>query len=382
LTNMANVIKVDKDKSWKDQDLGGDRKLSHKKSVCVVRYGGFGDMIQTAGLLPIFKRLGYYVTVNTNEKGYDILREDPHVDEFLVQPKDFVTGPELGGYWWKLHGLFDKFVNLSESVEATLLALEGRIQVQWSKKARHRYMNHNYMELMADIADIPYNGENGVFYATDEEKKWAKKQRHKMGKKAKVVLWSLSGSSLHKVNFWIDTVIARTLLQHPEVHFVLTGDEACKFLAGSSWKNEKRVHNWTGGDIRKTLAFLPECDLVIGPETGVLNAAGGLDDVKKVLFLSHSTEENVCKHWKNWIALAPTDCPCFPCHTLHKTNSSCTLIDIRDKFDVMIKQEWKDDVYKDILDKPIMLALCSIMVTDDMIYDAIVHSLYRSKTND
>jgi len=375
----AKIIHVDESKSWEEQDLGGDRKELAKKTVCIVRYGGFGDMLQTAALLPIFKKQGYRVTVNTQDRGYDILKEDPNIDEFLLQSKDFVGGSALGPYWWKLHLMFHKFVNFSESVEGGLLAIPGRAPAQfWSKKARHLMMNKNYLEFMADIADIPYNGEKPVFYPTKEEDEWAKKTRNKMGKKAKVILWSLSGSSVHKVNPWVDTVIARVLLMKPEVHFILTGDEACKHLAGKTWKDEKHVHNWTGFDIRKTLSFLPYADLVIGPETGVLNAAGGLDDVKKIIFMSHSTPENVSKHWKNVINLEPQKAPCYPCHILHNFGKElCPMVDLRDHVEVMIKPEWKEEIYKDILDKPINIALCALEISSDMIYDAIITSLYR-----
>ena len=375
---MSKTIHLDTSKPWQEQDLGGDRKEIAKKTICLVRYGAAGDMIQTSALFPIFKKLGYYICLNTNERGYKIIKDDPNVDEFFVQGNDQVDQAELGDYWWKLHLLFHKFVNFSESVEVSLLAKEGRAPAQfWSQKARHRYMNHNYLEFMADIADIPYKGENGRFYPTAEEDEWAKKERKKMGKKAKVILWAMSGSSFHKVNFWVDTVIARTLIHHEEVHFVLTGDDACKYVVGQSWDNEKRVHNWTGGDIRKALAFLPYVDLVMGPETGVLNAAGGLDEVKKIIFLSHSNPEKVTKYWKNTINLEPQNCKCYPCHILHTSNNLCTMVDLREQMTPMIKKEWKEEVYKDILDKPIRIPLCSLAVSDDMIYSAINDSLYR-----
>ena len=62
-------------------------------------------------------------------------------------------------------------------------------------------------------------------------------------------------------------------------------------------------------------------DLVVGPETGVLNAAAGID-VPKVVFLSHSTEENLTKHWENTHSLYSL-VKCYPCHVLHLTPHSC-----------------------------------------------------------
>jgi hypothetical protein len=45
-----------------------------EKTVCVVRYGGFGDMIQTAGDPAGLKREGFHVTVMTTPKGQEVLR--------------------------------------------------------------------------------------------------------------------------------------------------------------------------------------------------------------------------------------------------------------------------------------------------------------------
>ena len=65
-------------------------------------------------------------------------------------------------------------------------------------------------------------------------------------------------------------------------------------------------------------------DCVVGTETGVMNAAGGLD-VPKVIMLSHSTEENLTKYWKNTTTLCAYDAPCYPCHRMHYELKTCTL---------------------------------------------------------
>ena len=63
---------------------------------------------------------------------------------------------------------------------------------------------------------------------------------------------------------------------------------------------------------------------MVGPETGVLNAASTLKCHKTVM-LSHSSHENLSKHWKNTTALGPEDYPdyCFPCHKMHYGFSTC-----------------------------------------------------------
>ena len=59
-------------------------------------------------------------------------------------------------------------------------------------------------------------------------------------------------------------------------------------------------------------------DLAIGPETGVLNSIA-MDDVPKVIMLSHSSHDNLTKHWQRAAVLIPDTAraPCYPCHRLH-----------------------------------------------------------------
>ena len=67
------------------EDFGGVRK---EKTVCIIRYGAFGDILQTSSVLPLLKEQGYRVCVNTQEVGKNILRSNPYVDELIIQRKD------------------------------------------------------------------------------------------------------------------------------------------------------------------------------------------------------------------------------------------------------------------------------------------------------
>jgi hypothetical protein len=58
-----------------------------------------------------------------------------------------------------------------------------------------------------------------------------------------------------------------------------------------------------------------ECDIVIGPETGVLSAVA-MEPMKKIVFLSHSSVENLTRDWVNTVSLYSKNTPCYPCHKL------------------------------------------------------------------
>lgn len=304
------------------------------KTACVVRFGGFGDMIQAANILPALKREGFHVTVMTTPKGQDILAHDPHVDGWIIQDGDQVPNHELTDYWKVWAAKFDRFVNLSESVEGTMLAMPGRINYGWPAALRRRVMWRNYLEFTADLAEVPYASE-GRFYPTDIERKWAQEFYWSLRLKAfgreprpmEVVpqcfniLWCLAGSSVHKMYPHQDTVIARVLREIPEAVFTLVGDAACVILEGG-WEKHQRIQCASGElSIRRTLTLAQQADCVVGPETGVLNAVA-FEPMPKVLMLSHSSHENLSKHWVNTEAVAPPTA-CHPCHRMHYGRDFC-----------------------------------------------------------
>jgi hypothetical protein len=302
------------------------RKFKKQKSVCVVRYGGLGDMIQASNVFPALKRAGYHVTVMTTPQGKDVLANDPHVDDWFIQDTDQVPNHLLGHFWDYHRQKYDLFVNLSMSVEGRLLIMDADFRQHWPKNLIQKECNYNYMEFMNELADMPFKAEQR-FYPTPEEIAWSVEELDPLVGKA-VIMWSLSGSSMHKATPFVDSVIARLLMTDPDVHFILVGDAACQILEGGSWANEPRVWCRSGVySVRQTMTLAQQVDMVVGPETGVLNAVG-MEPVRKVIFLSHSTEENLTKHWINTTALVPAKTPCYPCHKLHVGWGTCPRVTV------------------------------------------------------
>jgi ADP-heptose:LPS heptosyltransferase/predicted SAM-dependent methyltransferase len=344
-----------------------------EKSVVVIRYGGFGDMIQTASVLPGLKKQGYHITVNTTPRGYEVFEHDPHVDAFLLQDSNQVPNEDLGPYWWRLHERFDKVLNFSQSVEWELLPTQNVIKFHYPDEARRKICNVNYFERMHDIASVPYEEMAPFFYPSAKDAEWAIKQRKAIGS-APFILWSLSGSSIHKT--WPHThVVAQYLMERTDCKIMFVGgvDEReleigiCEILSEMSTDDIREAMikhgldnpdavrrsdfiNWLGGDghryikhvadrvnkkygprrimpasghwpISRILALAAHADIVVGPETGVLNAVGHLP-MPKVVMLSHSSEENLTKHWINTTALIG-DVPCYPCHRMHYGPQFC-----------------------------------------------------------
>lgn len=291
------------------------------KTACVCRFGGFGDMLQAAVVFPRLKEAGFRLTVMTTPKGQDVLAQDPHVDDWYIVDQDQVPNQELPAFWHEQAKRFDRFVNLSESIEGHLLALPGRMNHAWPHEVRKRRLGLNYHEWTAELAGVKLKPAP-LFYPSDEEAAAARAQldRHEFN-----VLWALSGSSVHKFSPHQDAVLARMMLDMPQARVFLVGDDACKILE-QGWEDEPRVVCLSGAlSIRETLALAQQVDLVIGPETGVLNAVGMDEAPHKILFLSHSSPNNLSKHWRHTQALTPADCACWPCHQLHYGPEFCDL---------------------------------------------------------
>lgn len=295
-------------------------KAKPAKTACVVRYGGIGDMIQASSVLPGLKEQGYHVTFNCSPDGYNIIKHDPNIDEFMIQDKNQVPMEELGKYFAVLKTKFDKFVNFTEGTEVALVLVPTMTSHKWPQALRHKRFNVNYLEFLHDIAEVPFPTRQ-AFCMTKEEREWAKREYRKLDADP-IILYTLSGSSVNKVWPYQDQLMARILVSYPDSKIVLVGDYTSKVLE-FGWENEPRVITTSGEwDIRQALAFAHEADLVIGPDTGVLNAVG-LTDVPKIIFLSCATPENITKHWKNTISLEAEGCDCYPCHQLNTNFSQC-----------------------------------------------------------
>lgn len=304
--------------SWKDKPT---------KTAAVVRYGAIGDNIQASSVLPWLKEQGYHVTFYCQSgQGYEAIKHDPHVDRYVIQEKDAVPPQFLLQFWDYTKKKYDKWINLCESVEGSLLAIPGRTTWEWPNEVRSKMLDRNYMEFIHELAEVPppYRPK---FYSTEPEREWARKTKARMGKR--VVLWSLAGSSGHKVWPHLDAAIAGIMLSYPDVHVVLVGDQSCQILE-MGWEKEQRVHRQSGKwSIRESMAFAEVADLIIGTETGLLNAAGSMD-VPKIVCLSHSSKEMLTKHWVKTIALQQPQgegCPKSPCRQLHGSNGTDTWMD-------------------------------------------------------
>jgi ADP-heptose:LPS heptosyltransferase len=282
---------------------------------------------------------GWHVTFICQHPGSDLVTHDPSIDRLVVQTQNQIPIGQLGQFWswFEQRGApggkkFDKWINLTESVESNLLVSAGNVKFVWAPKARHQFMNHNYLEFQHKIGDVPYVP-TFKFYPTEAEVRWRNEERARMKKAGidKFILWALAGSSrTHKVYPYTDGIWEHVIEHYPGWGVLTAGDPSCEELEK---KHETRPRMWLTCmryTMRQVLLMMEIADVVVGPETGTMSAAA-FYPMPKIIFLSHSTIENLSRDWVNTSSLwAPkTHCPgrgnneVAACHKMLPTFEGC-----------------------------------------------------------
>ena len=321
----------------------GIASTGEQKRALVVRYGAIGDFIQTIPVLKKLKGDGYHVTVNCSEVAREVLKHCPYVDELAVQIRDYVpnkgicSGP-LWEYWKEIGSKYDKFINLTGAAEETLLVPDSRLMVMMDQlREKHPELNEenqfynairaiqkqvgdtNYYDNHLAKAGYSDTGMNGELFFSEQEEVMAQGFRDKYAGRF-IVMWVLSGSSYHKRYPYFQQIAQELVVKNPDILLISVGDAECSLIERSeSNRYLPRAGRW---QLRTSLVMTKYVDLVVGPETGILNAAGCFD-TPKITFLSHSSHDNLCKYWKNDFCVAPDvkEVFCHPCHVLHYVHS-------------------------------------------------------------
>jgi ADP-heptose:LPS heptosyltransferase len=294
------------------------RKKVTDKEALVIRFGAYGDTVWVTPVLSQVKKDGYYVVMNTTEKGAEVLKNNPNIDEFIVHHKhQDIPYQELEYYWHTIGEDFEKVINLTKSCEGHLIKVEGSREFDWPKARRHAECNYNFQDRQMELAGYPdKKGLIPELYFSDIEEALVKNfvTAHK---DKFVILWSLSGSGFHKTYPWSEYIAGELAQQFGDIEIITVGDSDCRIL---EWQNPKTINKSGVYTIRQSFVLTKYANLVIGGDTGLMNAASCFD-TPKIVFLSTNTVENLTKYWKNTTSLTNEDCECHPCHKLIYSNT-------------------------------------------------------------
>lgn len=301
---------------------------SEGKRCLVFRTGAFGDAIMASSVLPGLKEQGYKISFYSHDRGAEVISHDPHVDEVVAVGDKQVPDEEMNDYWKAIGARFDRVVNFTNAVESRTLPQAWHTEHWWPEDQRRRAFAGSYLADHHLIAGVP--GPYRVkFYPSQKDAEWADGHAKSL---APFVMVVLRGSAFYKWYPYMHQVVTQ-LLAHTEFKVVLVGGNDARDLEAQIIQtaidyhgSSDRVHSLCGDQpISRAMALAQRASLVIGPETGILNAVS-MEDVPKVCLLSHSAPSNLTDDWKNAVALVP-QVPCHPCHRLHNRDAGTCPID-------------------------------------------------------
>ena len=325
----------------------------------VVRLGGIGDDIIVSSIFPLLAEQGFRIEVFASKPAIVVLENNPFIDKLTAPDQDAMpkgTGADWQRYFDVRAKEFDWFRNLSHSIE-TMVALQvGQTQFWWPQEYRRQICGKNYLEHTHDICGLPHRFAP-AFYPTEAERMKAIETKRKLGER--VIGWQISGSRLDKTWPWTFMGVAR-LIRETGCPVIMFGNGGKEFAIAKATQEQVQRENghdkglhvaispevpegsdpWQPGapgesvtlkskpeplwPLRRSLAQLQLCDVVIGPDTGPMWAVSMMP-MPKIVLLSHASPVNITKNWVNTVSLhaSPERVPCWPCHRLHDDASTC-----------------------------------------------------------
>lgn len=316
--------------------------------AAISRCGGVGDNLIAVSVCKPLKQMGYRVEVITQTPNNVVFENNPYIDKISVyEAKDWPQEVDKWQEWFRMRSKeYDRFANFAHAVEFRHALFPIQTAYWWPQEYRRKFCSGSYLETAHDIMGVDYSF-GPLFYPTDEEREQANVTRRKLGSSRPIIGWCLSGTRVDKVYPYAQLVIAR-LIKELGAQVVMMGappphrDAA---IAKVVMENVKAQNGTLDGlthagspsledqtwPVRRILTFAAVCDLYIGSDTGP-SWAVAFEPVPKIIMVSHTSEENITKHWINTTTLHadPKRVGCWPCHRLHNTFETCNPIKIND----------------------------------------------------
>ena len=302
--------------------------------AAICRLGGVGDNLIAASVLRPLKQLGYKTEVITTEKEtHTVFLNNPFIDKLSLKgEKDIPGGAEWQKWFAARAGEYEVFANLSHSCEYRHALFPDSTAFWWPSEYRRKLCAGSYLETVHDIVGVPHTF-GPLFFPTEEEQERAERTRDEQIK-GRYIAWVIYPYAAMAIG---------RLIRELNVPVVMIGVGAKQFEMAKQMMEHVNRQNGTkdmlhlalspdnadpGGNqdwpIRRSLAQAMAADLVITPDTGVAWAVA-MENVPKMVMVSHASVENITKHWVNTITLHadPNKVPCWPCHRLHNEIATC-----------------------------------------------------------
>jgi len=288
------------------------------KRAIIVRGGrGIGDLLFTTPIPQLLHREGYQVDVAVWPQNRAAYLHNPYVAEMVRYPQG---REETAWEVWveELERTYGLVASLAFTVERAFLhKTDGQFgEIPSLVERRAQAVGKNYYDETVRAAGFTLKeGEHfrpEIYLSLQEEEILAEFAAEKAARGDKVVLWNFNGSTRNKQIVHGFRYLKAVLAQVPESRHYIVSD--VHFATSAMPADERIVHVGGQWNLRTALVMTRAADLVVGPESALVNAAGAWETPKIILY-SHSAPENLGHHFANHYPIVPA-CDCSPCYLI------------------------------------------------------------------
>ena len=318
--------------------------MTANKGCGVARFGGMGDNLIITTVFPGLKKKFGYLEVLTKQPHGVIFENNPNVDRVVYKEDDEFpqSGAEDWQNWFVLRAKeYEAFYHFTHTCEFRAALFPGMTEFWRPASFRRKYCGHNYLEIVHDACELPYNPIGTRFYPTEAEYTRAQEtsaEKIRKGHAGPLIAWVCAGSRVDKRHPRAGLAVAR-MIRELDATVMLVGSFGQDLLIAQ--EIEKQVRHLNGNldrfgicinltkesdvwPMRRSMTQITLCDLVVTPDTGPQWVVAPLS-MPKIVLLSHASPENITKHSVNTTSLIADQSrvPCFPCHRLHTDFKTC-----------------------------------------------------------
>ena len=305
---------------------------SHTLILC--RYGAYGDHIFMSAILPFLFEKYRHVLLETNGKGMEIFQDDKrfaHISMFEpFNISDEMRLEVVGKHWQKILDRYPDydFLNVWGAMEGTGIIWEEHSDAYLPREEKKRRYGVNFHEEHFRMANlkIPEGWmATDEMRFSDEWEEWAQNWR-KENEDYFIMMVPIAGSTPQKVfPTWLASYCKYLIDKYPKLKIYLFGDQEAE---GEDWHYERTV-SWVRSRGKQMMSFKQAMlmtkysDYVLGPETGLV-AAAGMWGIPKTYLVGASEKEQLVKYHRNDHSVQSL-APCSPCYCTCFTRVQCEL---------------------------------------------------------
>lgn len=294
-----------------------------KQKLLLIAYRAFGDWLYSIPILPfLFKE--YEVYLECNKKVYSLAYDDPRFagisvfnDTLFLNKalsdssfdKDVALSDHMAAVMDRVKP--DRVIDLSFSHESKTIA--SNHQKEFSMPVADRqaiYGNKDYYEAVFKHVgiDMPDDLKLDTMYYSESQHGFGERWR-KLHTSDFLVMIPLLGSCMQKVYLEADAAAQHIVDKYHNAHVYLMGEEGILEVK----PEHERIHDITGRlSIKQSMLMLKYADYVIGPETGLLVAAGMWGTPKTMLCNTINVKQCNGRHENDYSL--QSSWVCSPCH--------------------------------------------------------------------